>query len=170
VDASFLAFSMSPWEILVRGSLMYWFLFVIFRFVLRRNAGSAGITDILFVVLLGDAAQNAMIGNGQTVADGAMLIATLVAWNYLLDYLGSRFELISRLTDAPPVLLVRHGRLQGRNMRRENITEKEIRAQLRMAQVERLDQVKTMYLEGDGSFSVLKKQTRTGHGSGGCKG
>lgn len=60
VDASFLTFSMSPWEILVRGSLMYWFLFLIFRFVLRRNAGSAGITDILFVVLLGDAAQNAM--------------------------------------------------------------------------------------------------------------
>jgi uncharacterized membrane protein YcaP (DUF421 family) len=159
MDSSFLAFSMSPWEILVRGSLMYWFLFVIFRFVLRRNAGSAGITDILFIVLLGDAAQNAMIGDGQTVADGAMLISTLVAWNYLLDYLGCRFELVSRLTDAPPVLLVRHGRLQGHNMRRENITEKEIRAQLRMSEVEHLDQVKRMYLEGDGSFSILKKKT-----------
>ncbi len=93
MSMSFLTFSMSPLEILIRGSLMYWFLFVIFRFVLRRNAGSAGITDILFVVLLGDAAQNAMIGNGQTVADGATLIATLVGWNYLLDYLGCRYTL-----------------------------------------------------------------------------
>jgi uncharacterized membrane protein YcaP (DUF421 family) len=44
-------------------------------------------------------------------------------------------------------------------MRRENITEKEIRAQLRMSEVEHLDQVKRMYLEGDGSFSILKKKT-----------
>lgn len=158
MSMSFLTFSMSPLEILIRGSLMYWFLFVIFRFVLRRNAGSAGITDILFVVLLGDAAQNAMIGNGQTVADGATLIATLVGWNYLLDYLGCRYTLVSRLTDAPPVIMVRNGRLQGSNMRRENITEKEIRAKLRSADVDALDQVRAMYLEGDGSFSVLKKK------------
>lgn len=158
MNMSFLAFSMSPLEILIRGSLMYWFLFMIFRFILRRNAGSAGITDILFVVLLGDAAQNAMIGDGQTVADGATLIATLVGWNYLLDYLGCHYTLISRLTDAPPVMMVRNGRLQGGNMRREHITEKEIRAKLRSSDVERLDEVKAMYLESDGSFSVLKKK------------
>lgn len=158
MNMSFLAFSMSPLEIVVRGSLMYWFLFVIFRFVLRRNAGSAGIADILFVVLLGDAAQNAMIGDGQTVADGATLIATLVCWNYLLDYLGCRYALILRLTDAPPVIMIRHGRLQRRNMRRENLTEQEIDAQLRLSDVERIDEVRAMYLESDGSFSVLKKK------------
>jgi uncharacterized membrane protein YcaP (DUF421 family) len=158
MNTDFLQFSMSPLEILVRGSLMYWFLFVIFRFVLRRNAGSAGITDILFIVLLGDAAQNAMIGDGQTVADGVTLIATLVGWNYLLDYLGCRYTLVSKLTDAPPILMVRNGRLQASNMRRENITEKELRAKQRGAEVERLDEVRAMYLEGDGSFSVLKKK------------
>ncbi len=158
MNMSFLTFSMSPVEILIRGSLMYWFLFVIFRFILRRNAGSAGITDILFIVLLGDAAQNAMIGDGQTVADGAMLISTLVGWNYLLDYLGCHFPLISKLTDAPPIRMIRNGRLQGSNMRREHITEKELWAKLRAAEVERIDEVKAMYLEGDGTFSVLKKK------------
>lgn len=160
MNFSFLTFSMSPWEIMVRGTLMYWFLFLIFRFVLRRDTGSAGIADILFVVLLGDAAQNAMIGNGTTVADGATLIGILVCWNYLLDYLGSRFELISRLNDAPPVLMVRNGRFQARNMRREHINEKELWAKLRSSQLERLDQVKAMYLESDGSFSILKKKSK----------
>lgn len=158
MNLSFLNYSMSPLEILIRGSLMYWFLFVIFRFVLRRNASSAGITDILFVVLLGDAAQNAMIGDGQTVTDGATLIATLVGWNYLLDYLGCHVALVSRLTDAPPIVMIRNGRLQAGNMRREHITEKEIRAKLRSSDIERLDEVKAMYLESDGSFSVLKKK------------
>lgn len=158
MSMSFLAFSMSPLEILIRGSLMYWFLFVIFRFILRRNAASAGIADILFVVLLGDAAQNAMIGAGQTVADGATLIAVLAGWNYLLDYLGCHFTLISRLTDAPPVILIHNGRLQARNLRREYITEKEVEAKLRSSGVEQVDEVKAMYLESDGSFSVLKKR------------
>ena len=78
-------------EIVLRGSVLYWFLFILLRFVLRRDTGSAGISDILFVVLLGDAAQNGMIGQHDGVADALTLIATLVAWNYLLDYLGYRF-------------------------------------------------------------------------------
>jgi uncharacterized membrane protein YcaP (DUF421 family) len=160
MSASFLTFSMSPLEVAIRGSLMYWFLFVIFRFILRRNAGSTGITDILFVVVLGDASQNAMIGNGQTVADGAMLIATLVAWNYLLDYLSSRFDTVAKLTDAPPVVMIRNGRLQFRNMRREYVTQEEIHAKLRSEDVERAEDVRAMYLESDGSFSVLKKNRK----------
>lgn len=157
MNASFLTFSMSPLEVLIRGSLMYWFLFCIFRFVLRRNAGSTGITDILFVVLLGDASQNAMIGNGQTVADGAVLVATLVAWNYLLDYLSCRFPSIARLTDAPPILMIRNGQLVAGNLRREHITREEIEARLRQADV-RLDKVRAMYLESDGTLSVQKQR------------
>jgi uncharacterized membrane protein YcaP (DUF421 family) len=158
LDFSFLNFSMSPLEIAVRGTLMYWFLFCIFRFVLRRDTASAGITDILFVVLLGDAAQNAMIGAGQTVADGVALILTLVFWNYLFDYLGFHFELVARFTEAPRVTLIRHGRLQCRNMRREHLTEQEIRTRLRVAGVENVADVKAMYLESDGSVSVLKRK------------
>jgi len=151
----FLSFSMSPLEILIRGTIMYWFLFLLLRFLLRRDTGSAGISGILFVVLLGDAAQNAMIGNGNTVADGAMLIATLAAWNYLLDWLGSRVPLMARLTDPPAILLVRDGSVIGRNMRREHITLAEVESQLRKKGLERLDQVKRMYLENDGGFSVI---------------
>lgn len=159
MDTSFLTFSMSPLEIFVRGSLMYWFLFLIFRFVLRRSGGSTGIADILFVVVLGDAAQNAMIGDGQTVPDGASLIATLVMWNYLLDYLGCHFPKIARLTNAPPVPMVRNGRLLRSNLRREHVSEEELRAQLRGAGVQGYDGVKAVYLESDGSFSVLKRKT-----------
>ena len=153
--SSFLSFSMSPLEILIRGTIMYWFLFLLLRFLLRRDTGSAGISGILFVVLLGDAAQNAMIGTGNTVADGAMLIATLAAWNYLLDWLGAHFPLASRLTDPPAILLVRDGNVIGRNMRREHITLDEVESQLRKKGLERLDQVKRMYLENDGGFSVI---------------
>jgi uncharacterized membrane protein YcaP (DUF421 family) len=154
--SNFLSFSMSPLEILIRGTLMYWFLFLLLRFVLRRDTGSAGISGILFVVLLGDAAQNAMIGKGHTIGDGGLLIATLAAWNLLLDCAGVHWKLVARLTEAPPVMLVRHGRLVDRNMRRELVTREEVEAKMRANNLEKLDQVKAMYLEGDGSFTVIK--------------
>src|ERR1700754_1647002 len=109
-------FSMTPLELLVRGTIMYWGLLLLFRFVLRRDTGSAGISDLLFVVLLGDAAQNGMIGQGDTVPDAMMLIVVLAGWNYLLDLLGYYVPLVARLNDPPPLPLVRNGRIVARNL------------------------------------------------------
>ncbi|HEX5354314.1 MAG TPA: YetF domain-containing protein [Rhodanobacteraceae bacterium] len=156
--SNFLSFSMSPLEIFIRGTIMYWFLFLLLRFVLRRDTGSAGISGILFVVLLGDAAQNAMIGNGHTVGDGGLLIATLAGWNLFLDWLGTRVPLVAQLMDAPPIMLVRNGQLLMRNLRREHLTLSEVEAQLRLKGLERMEQVGKMYLESDGRFSVIRTQ------------
>jgi hypothetical protein len=70
---------MSPLELFVRGTAVYWFLFLLFRFVLRRDAGAIGIADILLLVLIADASQNAMAGGYETVADGFLLVATAAA-------------------------------------------------------------------------------------------
>jgi uncharacterized membrane protein YcaP (DUF421 family) len=156
LNLDFLALSMSPGELIVRGSSMYWFLFLVLRFILRRDTGNAGISDILFVVLLGDAAQNGMIGDGETVADAVVLISVLVAWNYLLDWLAFYNRFVRWLTDPPSICLVRDGRLLRRNMRREFITPDEIQAHMRSEGVDDIQKVKRMYMESDGSFSVIK--------------
>ena len=59
---SVFSFTASPLELMLSGSMMYWFLFVAFRFILNRDVGSLAISDFLFVVILGDAAQNGIIG------------------------------------------------------------------------------------------------------------
>ena len=62
--AGVLSSTVSPLELMLRGTLMYWFLFIVFRFVLRRDVGSLGISDFLFVVrreLITDEALNAKI-------------------------------------------------------------------------------------------------------------
>lgn len=145
-------------EILIRGTVLYWFLFLLLRFVLRRDTGSAGISDILFVVLLGDAAQNGMIGQHDGIADALLLIATLVAWNYILDFLGFHVEFFRWLTEPPALCLVRNGRLNRRAMRQELLTEETLAAKARDSGVDNLGDVRAMYLESDGSFSVLKRR------------
>lgn len=155
--AHLFTFQVSPLELVVRGSLVYWFLFLMFRFVLRRDAGSLGIADVLLVVLVADAAQNAMAGGYDTVSEGVVLVLTLMGWNLLLDWSSFQWPAVRRFVEPPPLLLIDRGRVIARNLRREHISREELDAQLRLAGVDGVNQVRKAYLEGDGAFSVLKK-------------
>lgn len=127
-----------------------------FRFVIRRDVGSVGIADILILVIVADASQNAMAGQYTSVTDGMILIATLIGWNLLLDWMSFTFPRFRRFAEPSTLMLVRDGCLLKRNMRQEFITEEELWSKLREEGIERLDQVKLMYLEPDGSFSVIR--------------
>lgn len=155
MDAALFQLSVPWWEIVLRGSLMFWFLFLIFRCLLRRDMGNVGIGDFLFVVIVADASQNAMSGDAKSIADGMVLVAVLVSWNLLLDWLSFRSPRLRRLLEAPPLPLIHHGQLQTRAMRREFITKEEILAKLRETGIEKISQVKYMQLETDGQLSII---------------
>lgn len=156
--ADVFAFGLSPLELVVRGTAMYWFLFVIFRFIVRRDVGSVGVADILILVIVADAAQNAMSGEYNSVADGIVLVGTLIFWNVLLDRLSFRYPAFRKFASAPPLCLVLDGQLLRRNLRREYITEEELWTQLREQGIESLDNVKKVFLEANGKFSVIEKK------------
>lgn len=149
-------FSVSPVEIIFRGTLIFWFLFLLFRFLLRRDIGTVGIGDFLFVVIVADASQNAMSGDAKSVADGMLLVATLVFWNFLIDYISFRSAFIRRLTEPPSVMLVKNGKPILQNMRREYITRTDLHAKMREQGIEDIRRIKEMRLESDGSISVIQ--------------
>jgi len=153
-------------EIVLRGTLVYWLLFSIFRFVLRRDVGAVGIADILLLVIVADAAQNAMAGGYDTFAEGAILVCTIVGWNWLLDFLSWRFPLVRRFSAPTRLVLVREGAMQLRNLRREYITREELEEKLREQGIARLADVKVAYLEGDGQISVIKREKGEGQKGG----
>jgi len=142
-------------EVVLRGTLVYLFLFFLFR-ILRREAGQLGISDILVVVLVADAAGNAMASEYRSFTEGAILVTTIALWDYLVDWLSYRVPALRRLLRPAPLLLIRDGRLQTRNMRREKIQEEELLAQLREKGVDSVEDVKECYLEGNGRVSVIQ--------------
>jgi uncharacterized membrane protein YcaP (DUF421 family) len=149
-------------ELVLRGSVMYWFLFLVFRLILRRDAGGMGLTDFLFIVLLGDAAQNGMIGAATSATDAIALIATLVFWNVLIDWASFRFPAVERVLAPPRLCLVRDGRLDRRNMRRQFISLDELMSKVRQEGLEDLSRVRRMYLESDGEISLIRQPGRDG--------
>ena len=147
--------SLPPAEILIRGTAIYWFLFLLFRFVLRRDVGSIGIADVLLLVLIADASQNAMAGGYQSVTDGCILVATIAGWNYALDWASYHSRFVRKVVEPKPLMLVKDGRLQRRVMRREMVTMGELMAKLREHGYEHVVQVKAARMESDGEITVL---------------
>jgi uncharacterized membrane protein YcaP (DUF421 family) len=127
--------SVAPLELVVRGSALYLFLLVLFRVVIKRRMGAIGMADILVLVIISDASQNAMAGEYKTVTDGFILISTIIAWNYVFDWQVLR-----------------------RNLRVEYVSDQELQSQLREHGIEDPAEVAKAYLEPDGEFTVIKKK------------
>jgi len=148
-------------EVMVRGSLMYVALFVTLRIVGRRQSGRLGTADLLVVVLIADAAQNALGKDYQSVTEGVVLVLTIVAWEYVIDWLAWRYSTLRPWLRAEPLQLVAGGMIVSANMQREMLSDDEIRAALREHGIEDMRSVKDLYIEPSGHFSII--QTGSGN-------
>lgn len=142
-------------EIFIRGTVVYIALFVMLRLVMKRQTGGIGVTDVLVIVMIADAAQNAMADDYHSIPDGLLLVATILFWDHVINWLSFHFPWFHALLDPKPVLLIRHGRIQRRNLRAELITPDELTAQLRLQGVDDVTTVKCAFMESDGKISVV---------------
>src|SRR5688572_26016757 len=143
-------FEKSVLELFIRGTVMYWFLFLMFRFVLRRDVGAIGIADVLLIVIIADASQNAMSDDYESITEGMVVVGTLIFWNVLTNWLNFKLPAFQKFAEPAPLLLIREGKVLEGNMRREMLTRDELLAKLRENGVERVDEVKWAYMESDG--------------------
>jgi uncharacterized membrane protein YcaP (DUF421 family) len=149
-------------EIFLRGTTVYFFIFFALRLVLKRQTGQLAINDLLVLVLIADAAQNAMAGTYTSVSDGLLLVATIIGWAWFIDWISYRFPWAERLFKPRPKRLVHDGELSADTMRREFLTLEELATQLRLQGVEDLAKVKNAYVEPDGRISVIMRDDAGG--------
>jgi uncharacterized membrane protein YcaP (DUF421 family) len=155
---SLFSFDVPVLEILVRGSVIYISLFILLRVVLKRQAGSLGMTDLLLITLIADASQNGMAGQYMSLPAGLVLVSTIIFWSYAFDWLSYKFPWFNRLTEPPPLPLIKDGKMLRKNMRRELITEDELMSQLREQGLDDVGRVKESFMESDGHISVVQKE------------
>jgi|RhiMethySRZTD1v2_1073278.scaffolds.fasta_scaffold1288294_2 uncharacterized membrane protein YcaP (DUF421 family) len=152
---SLLVPTVSLLELVARGSVMYLAILAALR-LFRREAGALGTADLLVIVLVADAAQNAMASQYGSITEGIVLVATIFVWNYLLDWLAFRYRWVHRLLHPAPLALIEDGHIRPRNLRSEMLTLADLKEQLREQGVENIGQVKRCYLEADGRLSVVR--------------
>jgi uncharacterized membrane protein YcaP (DUF421 family) len=118
---SLLVPTVSLLELVARGSVMYLAILAALR-LFRREAGALGTADLLVIVLVADAAQNAMASQYGSITEGIVLVATIFVWNYLLDWLAFRYRWVHRLLHPAPLALIEDGHIRPRNLRSEMLT------------------------------------------------
>jgi uncharacterized membrane protein YcaP (DUF421 family) len=147
----------SLFETVVRGAFMYLAIFVLLRVVLRGRTSGVTVSDLLVLVLIADAAQNAMASEYHSVTNGVVLVGTIVVMSFVVDWVAFRYPVVQRFVHPEHKPLVVVGRLLRKTLRAELLTEEEVMTQLRLNGIEDLAQVKAAYLEGNGEISVLKR-------------
>ena len=144
-------------ETVLRGTCMYLALFALLR-LFRRQTGSLGPADLLVLLLIADAAQNGMAADYRSVTDGILLVATIIGWEYVLDWLAFRVPRLRPWLERSPLVLVKDGQVNQESLRAELMTVEELMAQLRQKGVDDPSLVRISLLEGDGHVSVVTSQ------------
>jgi len=143
------------WEIVLRGTVVYFVLLLLLRLSGKRTVGQFTPFDLLILVLLGDAMQGSMIAGDESLAGGVILVLTLLGWNLLLGYATSRSRRVERLVEGRPVVLARNGRIYGDALDRSDLNIDDLQEAMRNADCAALSDLRLAVLEKDGKISVV---------------
>ncbi|HEY7119487.1 MAG TPA: YetF domain-containing protein [Tepidisphaeraceae bacterium] len=145
------------WEFIIRASVVYLSVFALLRVGGKRQVGQMGTGQLVALLLISNAVQNAMNGNDGSLTGGLILASVLIFWSFLFEVLTARFKRLEDLIQGRPTTLIRHGKVLHRALRHEQVSLSELRAGLRKHGIQRLESIEEAILEIDGSISVRKQ-------------
>lgn len=149
----------SLFETVVRGIVTYFSIFILLRVILRGRTSAVAMSDLLVLVLIADAAQNAMAADYHSITNGVVLVATIILCSFATDWVAFRVAAVRKFVHPERKRLVADGRVMRKVLEEELMTEDELMTQIRLNGVENVDEVKAAYLEGNGEVSVIKRDS-----------
>jgi uncharacterized membrane protein YcaP (DUF421 family) len=145
---------------ILRTTIVFFFLMVVFRLAGKRSLAQITSFDFVLILIIGEATQNALIGQDYSLTNSALVIMTLVMLDITLSLVKARFPRVERYLDDLPLVVVEDGRALRDRMRQARVDEDDVLAAARELQgLERLDQVKYAVLERSGGITVIPKSS-----------
>jgi uncharacterized membrane protein YcaP (DUF421 family) len=145
-------------DAVLHGMAIYVVLILLFRLAGRRSLADATLSELLLLLILGEAIQQALVGReNYSVAVSAVLIVLLLGLIRLSDYLGSRTRR-DGARDRAPIVLVEDGEPLPEHMVTARVTEQDILTEARRTQgLERMEQIKYAVLDKTGDIAVVPR-------------
>ncbi len=152
-----LQLSMPWWEFVLRAVVVYGVLLAMIRLSGKRTMGQFTAFDMLLIVLLGNAVQNALLGEDSSIAGGLLLAATLITLNWLVGLFASRSQKVERLLEGEPVVLARNGHVFRDVLKRELVSRDDFAKAMREAGCSDVNHVHLALLETNGHITILTR-------------
>lgn len=145
-------------ELLLRAALVYFALLVLLRLSGKRTVGQFTPFDLIVLMLVSEAAQNALIAGDESVTGALVVIAMLVALNWLVGFASARSKTIDALVEGRPVLIARDGAIFEDELRRRNVSVPEFRQAMRREGVPRDEEIRFAFLETNGDITIVSRE------------
>ena len=145
-------------ELVFRAASIFAFLFIVFRFWGKKHFGELTPFDLILLLIMSEAVQNALIDDDKGVPAAFITIGTLVLLNIMMNKLAFHSRKAEKIIEGVPKILIKNGKLDQKLMNQETITDQELHEALRMQGVIAVDEVFQATLEANGSISVVKKK------------
>ena len=143
-------------DAVLRATAMYLLLLTVFRVSGRRMLAELTTFDFVLLMIIGEATQQALLGEDFSFINAMLVIVTLVTLEIVLSLLKGWAPFLGKLLDGTPMIVVDHGRPLRERMHKARIDEEDIlEAARRLQGIERLDQIKYAVLEVSGGISVI---------------
>lgn len=143
-------------DAVLRSAAIYLFLLLVFRVAGRRELGEMTSFDFVLLLIIGEATQQALLGDDFSVTNAMLVICTLVALDIGLSLGKRRWPRVERLLDGLPLVLVENGRPLRDRLRMARIDEQDVLTAARSSHgLERMEQIKYAVLECSGTISVI---------------
>ena len=149
--------SMPWWEFVLRAVIVYAVLLTMIRVSGKRTMGQFTAFDMLLIVLLGNAVQNALLGTDTSMAGGLLLAGTLIALNWTVGLVTARSKRAERLLEGAPVVLARNGHVYRDVLRRELVSRDDFAKAMREAGVSDVGRIHLALLETNGHITLLTR-------------
>lgn len=149
--------SVAWWELIVRAAIVYALLILLLRITGKRQVGQLAPFDLVLLLVLSNAVQNAMNGGDNSVLAGIISAVTLVGLNYLVGYLTYRSKRLEGLIEGQPEVLIHNGKLFEKVMARAQLTHHELNAALRQEGCVSVADVHCAILENNGTITVHQR-------------
>lgn len=141
--------------VVARTAIVYFALLIGLRLAGKRELGQMTTFDLIVILVVANAVQNAMVGSNVSLTAGIVAAATLLGVNAIVWRLGRRFPALEERLRGTPTLLVHEGKPLREHLDREGIDREDLLQALREHGVDDLEKVKEAVLEVDGTISVI---------------
>lgn len=141
--------------IVIRSIVVYLFIIIAIRLFGKKELSQLSVVDLVFILLISNSVQNAMVGSDSSLQGGLVAAISLFVVNFLLKNLFFRSQKISALIQGESMLLIYNGRINEKHLRAARITHEELEAAVREHGIENISEVNMAVLEVDGSISII---------------
>ena len=145
-------------HIIISTTGVYLFIVVALRVLGKTELAQLSITDLIFVLLISNAVQNAMVGSDTSLGGGILAASVLFVINFIFKKLKYKFPKLRKVLEGEPVILIHNGKMIESNCQKNGITKEELLQAIREHGSHTIEEVDSLILETDGNISVVSNE------------